>query len=156
MYSRVLISTDGSPCSERAVQRGLELAKILSAKVTFLFVLDDPQTSTYAVPDMAVYLPQLYEDLKADAIEVLARAEIAAADLGVPADSRLVEHSSPARAINEAESGFDLVVLGTHGRRGFNRWMFGSVAEGALRRSGVPYLVVRSGPQEGEVEVGGP
>jgi nucleotide-binding universal stress UspA family protein len=39
--------------------------------------------------------------------------------------------------------------MGTHGRRGFNRWMFGSVAEGALRRAKRPFLLIRSGEAEG-------
>ena len=155
MFSRVLIPTDGSPCSERAVNHGLELARGMGASVTFLFVLENPQTGVYAVPDMVVLQPRLHEELRADALAVLAQAEAAAGEVGVRATSRLVEHVSPARAINEAESDFDLVVLGTHGRRGFNRWMFGSVAESAMRRSGVPYLVVRSSNEDEEVEVDG-
>ena len=67
-----------------------------------------------------------------------------AREKGVTAKGVLVEDVDRCRPSTKAEKDHDLVVMGTHGRRGFNRWMFGSVAEGALRRSTVPYLVVRS------------
>ena len=155
MYSRMLIPTDGSLCSELAMNHGLELARNLGARVTFLFVLEIPPTGAYVGTGMVPYEPKLLDKLKEHAREVLARAEAAAREVGVEATSRLVEHVSPARAINEAEPDFDLIMLGTHGRRGLNRWMFGSVAERALRRSGVPYLVVRCAPEEGGDEASG-
>jgi nucleotide-binding universal stress UspA family protein len=59
-----------------------------------------------------------------------------------------VDDRSPVQAILDAEREHDLVVMGTHGRRGFNRWMFGSVSEGALRRATKPFLVIRSPDSE--------
>jgi nucleotide-binding universal stress UspA family protein len=64
---------------------------------------------------------------------------------GVPANALRVDNRAPVQAILEAEGEHDLVIMGTHGRRGFNRWMFGSVAEGALRRAKRPFLLIRSG-----------
>ena len=60
----------------------------------------------------------------------------------------LAEREDPVQAITEAQAEHDLVVMGTHGRRGFNRWMFGSVAEGVLRRATIPCLMIRTEPSK--------
>lgn len=140
---RVLMPTDGSACSETAIREGLEIAKALGAEVTFLYALENPAVMVDATPSMAAYVPQLYEDLKDNAHEALNQAQSLADEAHVPAHTRLVEHQRPADAIHEAEQTHDMVVMGTHGRRGFNRVMFGSVAEGALRRAKKPYLMIR-------------
>lgn len=143
MFKRILMPTDGSACSEVAVRQGLALARALGAEVTFLYALEDPATTVYA-PDVVSYQPALYESMKQAAQEALAQALALADEAGVAAQTLLAERTYPVKAIHEAEADFDLVVMGTHGRRGFNRLMFGSVAEGALRRSETPYLMVRS------------
>ncbi len=144
MYKRILMPTDGSACAEQAMEHGLELARLMNAEVTFLHVLENPLTSGYATPETLPYSAQLYQDLKDAANQILQRAAERAEKLGVKATTRLVENRDPVQAIHEAEEGHDAVVMGTHGRRGFNRWMFGSVAEGALRRSSKPFLLVRA------------
>lgn len=144
MYKRILMPTDGSACAEQAMEHGLELARLMNAEVTFLHVLENPLTSGYATPETLPYSAQLYQDLKDAANQILQRAAERAEKLGVEATTRLVENRDPVQAIHEAEEGHDAVVMGTHGRRGFNRWMFGSVAEGALRRSNKPFLLVRA------------
>jgi len=144
MYQRILMPTDGSACAEQAMEHGLELARLMNAEVTFLHVLENPLTSGYATPETLPYSAQLYQDLKDAANQILQRAADRAESLGVKATTKLVENRDPVQAIHEAEEGHDAVVMGTHGRRGFNRWMFGSVAEGALRRSSKPFLLVRA------------
>ena len=140
---RMLMPTDGSACSEAAIREGLGYAEALGAEVTFLYVLEYPTTAIYATSDMPVYAPQLYEDLKTVAQEALDRAKGLADEAQVSARTMLAERQPPIDAIHEAEETHDLVVMGTHGRRGFNRFMFGSVAEGALRRAEKPYLMIR-------------
>ena len=149
MYKRILMPTDGSTCSEAAIQQGLELAKDLQAEVTFLFAIEDPVTTIYA-PEVVSYQPELYEQLKKGGQEALERAKKLADELGVTAKLLLVERKHPSEAIHEIEKEFDLIVMGTHGRRGFNRWMFGSVAEGVLRRAEKPCLMIRSGDKQEE------
>ncbi len=144
MYGTILMPTDGSACARNATRKGLELAKQLGAKVTFLHVLENPLVAGYAAPEALPYSAQLYQDLKQAGREVLDGALAEAADHGVEADARLVENRRPADAIHDAEADHDLVVMGTHGRRGVDRWMFGSVAEGALRRSSKPFLIIHS------------
>lgn len=144
MYHKILIPTDGSATSELAVDHGIELASSMGAEVTFLHVLENPLTTGYATPETMPYSAQLYKDLKASATDVLAQAQAKAAGRGVSAKGVLVEDRDPVQAIVDTSRDHDLVVMGTHGRRGFNRWMFGSVAEGALRRAVKPFLVIHS------------
>lgn len=144
MYDKILIPTDGSATSERAVDHGLNLAKAMSSEVTFLHVVENPLTAGYATPETLPYSAQLYQDLKASAAGLLEEAVQKAQRLGVKAHAKLVENREPATAIAEAGEEHDLIVMGTHGRRGFNRWMFGSVAEGALRQGNKPFLLIRS------------
>lgn len=147
MYRRILLPTDGSACSERAVAHGLELARRMGAEVTVLHAIENPMQG-YAAEGLA-YLPQIHEEMQRAGEELLARWQERAEEAGVMVRTRLVE-AMPADAVHEAEAEHDLVVMGTHGRRGLSRWMFGSVAEAALRRAGVPYLLVRGGDEEDE------
>jgi nucleotide-binding universal stress UspA family protein len=136
----ILMPTDGSACSEQAVTKGLGLAKALNAEVTFLYAVENPIT-TYAT-EVGIY-PELYEELKKIASSSLAKAKTLAENAGIKAQTQLTEQCRPVDAIREAEKDYDLVVMGTHGRRGFDRFMIGSVAEGALRTSTKPYLLIR-------------
>lgn len=144
MYERILMPTDGSGCARAAMRQGLELARQLGARVTFLHVVENPLVAGYAAPEALPYSAQLYQDLKKAASSILDEALAAAERAGVEAEARLVEDRRPPEAIREAEEDHDLVIMGTHGRRGVDRWMFGSVAEGALRRSSKPFLIVRA------------
>lgn len=144
MYKKILLPTDGSDGSELAISKGLELAKLLDAEVTFLHVLENPLAANYITGASMAYSAQLLDDLKEAAESILEASVLQAAEAGVTARKVLVEDADPVQAIHEAEEDHDLVIMATHGRRGFNRWMFGSVAEGALRRSTVPYMLVRS------------
>ncbi len=147
MFEHILMPTDGSACSEAAIAQGLELAKSLGARVTFLYALEDPVSAVYAIPETATYRADIYEDLKKAGEDALARAEAMAKSAGVFCETLLAERASPVQAIHAAETEADLVVMGTHGRRGFDRLMVGSVAEGALRRATKPYLMIRSGEE---------
>jgi nucleotide-binding universal stress UspA family protein len=145
MYRKILVPTDGSACAQHAVHEAVELAKALDAEITFLYALENPLTTGTASPEALPYSAQLWDDLKAMADEALTAATAVAQDRGVPANALRVDNRAPVQAILEAEGDHDLVIMGTHGRRGFNRWMFGSVAEGALRRAKRPFLLIRSG-----------
>ncbi|HEX7004409.1 MAG TPA: universal stress protein [Trueperaceae bacterium] len=141
MYKRILMPIDGSECSRQAVEHGLELARRTEARVTFLYVVEDPLY--YARHAVAEY-GELYEELRRGGQEVLDAARRQAEAYGVVSETVLVEKplAHPVDAILEAEEQHDLTVLGTHGRRGFSRIMLGSVAEGVLRRSSRPQLVI--------------
>ena len=149
MYRKILVPTDGSACANHAVTEALDLAKAIGAEVTFLYALENPLTTGTASPEALPYSAQLWEDLKAMANEALESATEAAQAAQVKATAVRVDNRAPVQAILEAEADHDLVVMGTHGRRGFNRWMFGSVAEGALRRAKRPFLLIRSDETKG-------
>jgi nucleotide-binding universal stress UspA family protein len=154
VYDRILMPTDGSGCARNATRKGLELARRLGSSVTFLHVLENPLVAGYAAPEALPYSAQLYQDLKKAAGEILDEALALAEEAGVEAHAKLIENRRPADAIHDAEADHDLVIMGTHGRRGVDRWMFGSVAEGALRRSRKPFLVIRTGGEVREEEEG--
>lgn len=148
MYRKILVPTDGSACAQHAVHEATELAKAIGAEITFLYALENPLTTGTASPEALPYSAQLWDDLKAAADDALKAAVAVAETAGVRATAVRVDNRAPVQAIVEHEGDHDLVVMGTHGRRGFNRWMFGSVAEGALRRATRPFLLIRS--PEGE------
>jgi nucleotide-binding universal stress UspA family protein len=154
VYDRILMPTDGSGCARRAAREGLELAKRLGSTVTFLHVLENPLVAGYAAPEALPYSAQLYQDLKKAGSDILDEALAMAKEVGVEARAQLIENRRPADAIHDAEADHDLVIVGTHGRRGVDRWMFGSVTEGALRRATTPFMVIRAGDDDEEQDGG--
>jgi nucleotide-binding universal stress UspA family protein len=148
MYRKILVPTDGSACSQHAVHEAVALAKALGAEITFLYALENPLTTGTASPEALPYSAQLWDDLKTMADEALTAATAVAESQAVRSTAVRVDNRAPVQAILDAEEAHDLVIMGTHGRRGFNRWMFGSVAEGALRRAKRPFLLIRSGESD--------
>lgn len=144
MYKTILIPTDGSTCSEQAIQEGLQLAKEINAQVTFLYVLEDHITTSYVGSEFVPYMAEFYELDKVAGQATLDRAMQEATENSVSAKQVLVERQDPATAILSASEEFDLIVIATHGRRGFNRFIFGSVAENVLRQSTIPCLIIRA------------
>lgn len=156
MFERILMPVDGSPCSEQAVTQGLDFARQMGSTVTFLYVVEDPFSY---VPNGMVSYTRVYEDMEKAGEELLSQMEEKAKAAGVPARSSLVTGAlaHPVDAILEAAEEQDLVLMGTHGRRGFDRWFLGSVTEGVLRRSTKPHLVIkcdRNEPDEEGVDAG--
>ncbi len=141
MYKHILMPTDGSKCSEEAIKQGLAFAKELGADVTFLYAVEDP---AYEIAKAAAYRKPFHDYLTEEAQASLKKVKALADEVGVSATTQLVDHQNPTHAIHAAEKDYDLIVMGTHGRRGFNRFAFGSVAEGVLRRSEKPCLVIHS------------
>lgn len=144
MYQRILMPIDASSCSRYAVEEGLQLAKALTARVTFLYVLDPylppvPPQSHEALR----YVQQVHEDLRRAADEAMQASEAKAKEAGVPATSEVLEMSRPVDGILEAAADHDLIVMGSHGRTGVSRFLLGSVTEGVARHSDIPVLVVR-------------
>ncbi len=140
---KLLMPTDGSPCSEQAIEKGLECAQKLGAKVDFLYVIENPMEALWVTPEAVPYAFELVEDLKKAAKEALDRAKAMAAKAGVEAETLLVEGRHPIQEIAERAPEYDMIVMGTHGRSGLDRILLGSVTEGVLRRVETPVLVVR-------------
>lgn len=146
MYSRILVAVDGSPNAERALDHAAALAKATSASLRIVHVVDVGLLG-YG-PELAINVEGLIEARYAFAQKVLAAARSRAEAAGVAAETAQLDTRDPtvhvAATIAEAAAAWpaDLVVLGTQGRRGVERWLLGSVAEGVARRSTVPVLLV--------------
>lgn len=147
MYQRILVPIDGSAIAQRGLQEALRLATLTSARIRLLHVVD---MQTFATAPGAYLTPtdELVDLLRRGGQEVLQSAIAQAAKAGVPAESVLLENlSDPVceLVVREAhEWGADLIVIGTHGRRGLGRLLLGSDAEQVLRLSPVPVLLVRT------------
>lgn len=148
MYKHILIATDGSKIAQAAVEHGLALAKSLGAKVTLLTVTEGwsvlkmAQKAEAGVRDPIDDFRKLADQHAADA---LARAQSAAQALGLACQSEHIRESHPAEAIVAAATSHncDLIVMGSHGRRGIGQLMLGSQTAHVLAHTAVPVLVYR-------------
>jgi nucleotide-binding universal stress UspA family protein len=139
-YKRILIVTDDSPTSLKAVRYGYDLAKQLQAKVALLGVVDqalaDGNVDAGVFPDQALY------GLKKEMKEFLQGLE---RDYAHGVDTKIFTPEGEVKEtiLNIAnEWDADSIVAGTHGRKGLNRLLMGSMAESILRDSSVPVLIV--------------
>ena len=135
----ILVPTDFGEPAQSAVEVGLELAIKLDAKLTVLHVYEPP-IFPYAV---GVYLPteELYAAARKTTKETAARARKRWSNL----DAFVAEGRPLERILHVAkDQGVDLIVMGTHGHRGFMRALLGSVAETVVRLSPVPVLTVHA------------
>lgn len=149
MYKHILIATDGSEIAARAVNHGVALAKAIGARVTIVTVTEPVAVvgAGYATIAGTIVdpLPELLAAQQEAARATLKGATDAAAGAGVTAESALVDDSYPAEGIvARAEAdGCDLIVMGSHGRRGFGRLLLGSQTSNVLALSKIPVLVTR-------------
>jgi len=149
MYSRILITTDGSELSGKGLAEGLALAKALGSEVTVLNVSEPWTPIGVDVTGAAVTEYGLIDEFeKAEEQEgkkILDAAAEKAKAAGVKAKTVYVARKYPADAIIEyvAENGIELVVMASHGRRGIGRVLLGSQTAEVATRSAVPVLVIR-------------
>lgn len=139
MYNEILVPTDGGPAAETAVTHAIELAAYHDARIHALFVVDG---GGYASAGGAadVVLDALYDDGE----KAVSRVTEAATAEGVES-IKTVTSGAAYRTITDyaADNEIDMIVMGTHGRRGLNRYLLGSVTERVVRSSDVPVLTVR-------------
>jgi nucleotide-binding universal stress UspA family protein len=142
MYKSILIPTDGSELADKAVQHGIALSHDIGAKITVL---------TVTVPfHILTTDPKMIEDTAAQyelrmekhAVKVLEAAVNAAKAAGVACDTVHVVHEHPYQAINDTASskGCDLIVMASHGRRGFSALVLGSETVKVLTHCKIPVL----------------
>jgi nucleotide-binding universal stress UspA family protein len=146
MYQKILVAIDGSQTSARALSAAIELARDAGARLQALYVVDIP-LMFYDVPG---YDPSyVLGVLRQEGQQVLAGAAALMGKAGVQGPTCMVETElmggeNIAHRIRRAAQEFDadLVVMGTHGRRGVRRLMLGSVAERTLRIATCPMLLI--------------
>src|SRR5262252_1919927 len=146
MYERILVPVDGSGTSDLGLAEAIKLAQLTGARLLLLHAVDI--ASVAVTPEAAAITPKLFDVLRESGEQVLAKASAAARDAGIAAETALadtltgrvcdlvVEQAKKWRA--------DLIVIGTHGRRGVGRLLLGSDAEQIVRMAPIPVLLVRT------------
>ncbi|MEZ4605532.1 MAG: universal stress protein [Deinococcales bacterium] len=143
MYQKILLPLDGSDCSNQALEQALNLAKHFGSELHLLYAVEDILTQGYLMAEVIAYRNDIEGELRRYGQKVLDDSAAKVESAGVKCQKLLVEGRHPVDAIVESEDPYDLIVIATHGRRGFNRMLLGSVTEGVLRRSSKPHLIIR-------------
>jgi nucleotide-binding universal stress UspA family protein len=151
MFRRILVPVDGSPCANRGLRVAMDLARDQEATIVLLHVVDEAIVAQslgsvdYLAPtDLEAFI----EALRHSGRKVLDRAKAALDKTGIDGKAILCETVGQPVAdiiVGQARKArADVIVLGTHGRRGLARVVMGSDAEGVVRASPVPVLLVRA------------
>lgn len=147
VYKRILVPVDGSSASNAGLKEALRLAKDQHAKLRLLHIVDE--LVVFNTPEAGFNIQSVIESMRRSGQQLLERAAKLAASRGVKAESGLIESAGVrvADVITRQAKRWraDLIVMGTHGRRGVNRMLMGSDAELVVRNAGVPVLLVRDG-----------
>lgn len=145
MYKHILIATDGSELAQKAVEQGLDIAKLMQAKVTVITVTE-PWTAAVSGEWAVAFPVEEYEKASAgNAVTILDVVQKLAASQGVACEAVHVKDQYPAEGIvEEAKArGCDLIVMSSHGRRGLAKFVLGSQATRVLASTTTPLLIAR-------------
>lgn len=143
MFKKIVVALDESDCAQQAFNVALELAKTTPAALGICSVVDPIIIGGTTPPSPAMDL--VIRDMEVAARRLVADAVEVALRAGVTASARARNGVAAFEVLRYADDfGADLIVVGTHGRRGFKRFLMGSVAEVILREATIPVLVVRA------------
>jgi nucleotide-binding universal stress UspA family protein len=146
LYKRILVPVDGSATSNAGLKEAVRLAKNQHAKLRLLNIVDE--MVVFNTPDGGINVEPILNALKRGGKQILRKSEKAARAQGVRPDSELWESAGVrvAQVIVERARRWraDLIIMGTHGRRGVNRMLLGSDAELVVRSAAVPVLLVHA------------
>ncbi|VVB85613.1 Universal stress protein [uncultured archaeon] len=141
LVKKILIATDGSEYTKNAVDYGIDMAKNTGAKLYAIYVVD---TAAFASIPMDAAWESMYELLKQEGDEATKYVADRAEPEGLEVDRLTVEGHPGEEIIKHAEKNqVSLIVMGTLGKSGLDRFLLGSVAEKVVRNSKIPVLVVR-------------
>ncbi len=153
MIRHILIPTDGSKRSEKAIEQGMKFAKALNAKVTGLHVIPSFHAFTYRAQTLLTYHVALPEDseaaytqvTRACAKEFLQFIKRAAEKEDVACNTLHVRDDEPFKAIiaTAKKKGCDLILMASHGHSGISGVLLGSEAQKVLTHSHIPVLIYR-------------
>ena len=148
MYGKILVPVDGSETSAAGLDEAIKLAKVHGSQLRVLHIVNELVLDYGYAPGF--YGDDLFEALRKGGREILGEAKAAVARQGIEPSCVMLESIGGAAAdliLEQAkEWGADLIVMGTHGRRGVARLAMGSDAEQVVRGSKVPVLLVRGNP----------
>ena len=146
-YKRILVPVDGSRASQRGLREAIRLAKGQKASLQLVHVVDE-HTVLVSGAEVGPYMANLMLELRKRGSQVLRNAEALVRRNGLKCTAVLLEaQTGPAadlivRQAKKARA--DLIVIGTHGRRGLRRLILGSDAEQIVRTAPVPVMLVRA------------
>jgi nucleotide-binding universal stress UspA family protein len=147
MYKHLLVATDGSKLSAKAVTHAIALAQALGATLTAFYASPDYPTPVYA--DGAAYMPMTRKEYAAlcrkEADKVLKPISLKAGAAGLEFNSAHVIAAAPWEAILAAarRNKCDAIVMASHGRRGVSALLLGSETQKVLTHTKLPVVVVR-------------
>jgi nucleotide-binding universal stress UspA family protein len=145
MYKRILLPTDGSEASQRAIQSGVAFARSIGAELVAMTAT--PPFHTFTLDsDMIEQTPEAYAQAsESRARRLLDEVLSAARDAGVPCTTEQRVSDEPYEAILAAarERKCDLIAMASHGRHGIKALLLGSVTQKVLVHSAIPVLVYR-------------
>ena len=148
MFKHILLPTDGSKLSDRAIQRGIELAAALGARVTAVHVIPELRMmadESFVLPNTADLKRRYDKEAKARAEKMLDKIGERAQSAGVKYESVAVTGDVPYEQIIETakKRKCDLIMMASHGRRGLSGLLLGSETSKVLTHSKCPVLVIR-------------
>jgi len=148
MYKHILLPTDGSPLSEKAVKQCIKLARSIGAKVTAINVTPEFQMimdEGFVMPNTAQIKKRFEEEIEQRSKKLLAAVTASASAAGVDCDSVSVSSGVPYEAIikQAKKAKCDLIMMASHGRKGLSSILLGSETAKVLTHSTIPVLVVR-------------
>lgn len=147
MYQRILVPTDGSTTSGAGLDEAVKLARLTGAELRLVHVVDQ-LTFANGLDPYGAYAGDLITSMRETGEGILAQARAKVEAQGIKVESKLFDNFAGRvsdMVVDEAKTwGADLIVIGTHGRRGITRWMLGSDAEQIVRAAPVPVLLIRA------------
>jgi nucleotide-binding universal stress UspA family protein len=145
MYTRILVPVDGSAASSKGLDEAIDLARHLNARMRLVHVVEPWLMITAQTAISTIH--QVAENIRSVGSALLEECEQKVTNAGVEVDAELIETAKVSAGeciVKKAEEvNADLIVCGTHGRRGARRLLMGSDAEYIVRRAPVPVLLVR-------------
>ncbi len=147
-YKKIMIATDGSDCSNLAIDKGIELARLSGGTVYAVYVMStaylfDMDGGAYSSVGTNPYWASIRKALKNQGQQAVDYIKNLGEAKGINVQSILLEGNPSEELIRYAnEEKMDIVIMGTHGKIGVNRMLMGSVAGNLVRHSKIPVMVV--------------
>lgn len=144
MFKHILVPTDGSDLSQKAIDGAIDLARSVGARITAYACL--PQYPYPAFSEVVIEPPDEFQQRSArEAREHLDDVEQAAREAGIACTSQTSVHPSPYLGIIEAaeQGGCDVIFMASHGRKGLGSLLIGSETQRVLTHTKIPVIVYR-------------
>lgn len=127
---KVLIATDGSPCSDLVIENVAMRLWPIDSEFRIISVLEHSALGSISAGEYALKLNEMWEEVRASTKKIAEAAADTLSNKGLKASYVICEGIAAEQIINEAkEWGADLIMVGTHGRKGLNKFLLGSVAQ---------------------------